>query len=232
MTSRFITSVFTALLLLTGIYTAGAQSAPGNLPVQVKAPPAGSTSPLIFYITGDGGMKKFSANVIDEFQRKTYPVVALNALKYFWSKKTPVQAATDVANLIRFYQAQWNNHQGIILIGYSLGADVMPFIYTHLPATMAEEVKQVVLLSPSRFTDLEVHLSDMLGKGGNKGMSVPAEINKISRPLLLVFGEEEKDFNFSELTIPHYKKLILPGGHSYDEDAAGVAGRLIAGFSH
>ncbi|WP_073082955.1 AcvB/VirJ family lysyl-phosphatidylglycerol hydrolase [Chitinophaga jiangningensis] len=232
MTSRYFTIIFTALLLLAGVHQAGAQSIPGNLPVQVKAPPAGATSPLIFYITGDGGMKKFSANVIDEFQKRTYPVVALNALKYFWNKKTPVQAATDVANLIRYYQAQWNTHQGIILIGYSLGADVMPFIYTHLPAAMVAEVQHVVLLSPSRFTDMEVHLSDMLGKGGNKGMSVPAEINKISRPLLLVFGEEEKDFNLSELTIPHYKKLILPGGHSYDEDAAGVANRLIAGFAH
>lgn len=221
-----------ALLLLSGVFSAGAQSVPGNLPVLAKAPPAGSTSPLIFYITGDGGMKKFSANVIDEFQRRSYPVVALNALKYFWNKKTPVQAAGDVANLVRFYQAQWNTHHGIILIGYSMGADVMPFIYTHLPAAMAAEVQEVVLLSPSKVTDLEVHLSDMMGKGGNKGMSVPAEINKISRPLLLVFGEGEKDFNLSDLTISHYRKLVLPGGHTYDEDAAGVAGKLIAGFSH
>jgi type IV secretory pathway VirJ component len=225
-----------ALLLLAALvpfsFALHAQSVPGNLPVQLKPVTTDASSPLIFYITGDGGMKKFSANVIDEFQRKQYPVIALNALKYFWNKKTPAQAATDVSNLIRYYQHQWNNHAGVILIGYSLGADVMPFIYTSMPAALQNEVHQVVLLSPSRFTDLEVHLSDMLGKGSNKGKSVPAEINKINKPLLLVFGAEEKDFNFAELTVGNYKKIVLPGGHAYDEDAGGVAGRLMSMFVH
>jgi type IV secretory pathway VirJ component len=214
-------------LLLLAVLQVHAQSGINNLPVVTKAPAAGTNSPLILYITGDGGMKKFSANVIESFHQKNYPVVALNALKYFWSKKSPQQAAKDVAALIKYYQSQWGGNHGILLIGYSLGADVMPFIYTSLPPEVAAEVKQLVLLSPSQNTDLEVHVSDMLGKSGNKGMSVPAEINKIAgKPLLLVFGAEEKDFNFSALSVP-YQKLILPGGHAYDEDANGVAGKIL-----
>jgi type IV secretory pathway VirJ component len=214
-------------LLLLAVLQVHAQSGINNLPVVTKAPAAGTNSPLILYITGDGGMKKFSANVIESFHQKNYPVVALNALKYFWSKKTPQQAAKDVAALIKYYQSQWGGNHGILLIGYSLGADVMPFIYTSLPPEVAAEVKQLVLLSPSQNTDLEVHVSDMLGKSGNKGMSIPAEINKIAgKPLLLVFGAEEKDFNFSALNVP-YQKLILPGGHAYDEDANGVAGKIL-----
>lgn len=214
-------------LLLLAVLQAGAQSGISNLPVVIKAPAAGTTEPMIVYITGDGGMKKFSANVIESFHQKNYPVVALNALKYFWSKKTPQQAAKDVAALIKYYQSQWGSNHGILLIGYSLGADVLPFIYTSLPTDITAEVKQVVLLSPSLYTDLEVHVSDMLGKSSNKGMSVPTEINKITgKPLLLVFGEEEKEFNLSALSIP-YQKLTLPGGHAYDEDANGVAGKIL-----
>ena len=206
---------------------ATAQNGVNNLPVVIKPATAGTSGPLILYITGDGGMKKFSINVTESFRQKNYPVVALNALKYFWNKKTPQQAAKDVAALIRHYQAQWDSHHGVILIGYSLGADVLPFIYTSLPAEVAEEVKQLVLLSPSLYTDMEVHVSDMLGKTNNKGMSVPAEINKISgKPLLLVFGAEEKDFNLSALSV-NYRKLVLPGGHNYDEDANGVAGKIL-----
>lgn len=205
-----------------------AQSGVNNLPVVIKAPPAGSTAPLIVYITGDGGMKKFSANVIESFRQQNYPVVALNALKYFWSKKSPQQAAKDITSLIKYYQAQWGSHRGVVLVGYSLGADVLPFIYTSLPPEIAGEVKHLVFLSPSLYTDLEVHLSDMLGRSGNKGMSVPAEINKIiNKPLLLVFGAEEKDFNLSALNV-RYEKMILPGGHAYDEDAGGVAGKILA----
>ena len=215
-------------LLLLAVVQLYAQSPVSNLPVTVKAPAAGSTEPLIIYITGDGGMKKFSANVIESFHQKNYPVVALNALKYFWSKKTPQQAAKDVTALVKYYQAQWGSNHGVLLIGYSLGADVLPFIYTSLPVEVVTEVKQLVLLSPSQNTDLEVHVSDMLGKSSNKGMSVPAEINKITgKPLLLVFGAEEKDFNFSALSVP-YQKLVLPGGHAYDEDANGVAGKILS----
>ncbi|HEY9256557.1 MAG TPA: AcvB/VirJ family lysyl-phosphatidylglycerol hydrolase, partial [Chitinophaga sp.] len=111
-------------LLLLAVLQAGAQSGISNLPVVIKAPAAGTTEPMIVYITGDGGMKKFSANVIESFHQKNYPVVALNALKYFWSKKTPQQAAKDVAALIKYYQSQWGSNHGILLIGYSLGADV------------------------------------------------------------------------------------------------------------
>jgi type IV secretory pathway VirJ component len=214
-------------LLLLAVLQLPAQSGINNLPVVIKAPAAGATAPMIVYITGDGGMKKFSSNVIESFHQKNYPVVALNALKYFWSKKTPQQAAKDVAALIKYYQSQWGSNHGILLIGYSLGADVLPFIYTSLPPDVVAEVKQLVLLSPSLNTDLEVHVSDMLGKSSNKGMSVPTEINKITgKPLLLVFGAEEKEFNFSALSIP-YQKLILPGGHAYDEDANGVAGKIL-----
>lgn len=216
-------------LLLCSALQLPAQTNVNKLPVQVKAPAAGSTAPLILYITGDGGMKKFSANMIDAFQQHNYPVVALNALKYFWNKKTPQQAATDVAELIRHYQSAWNINHGVILIGYSLGADVLPFIYNQLPENISSQVMQVVFLSPSRFTDMEVHISDMLGRSSNKGMNVTAEINRITgKPVLLVFGAEEKDFNLSDLTIAHYRKLVLPGGHAYDEDANGVAGKILS----
>jgi type IV secretory pathway VirJ component len=220
--------LFSCLFLLTAMQIK-AQNGISNLPVLAKAAAAGSTAPLILYITGDGGMKKFSANIIEAFHQKNYPVVALNALKYFWNKKTPLQAANDVANLIKYYQLQWDNNHGIVLIGYSLGADVMPFIYNRLAPAITNDIRQIVLLSPSRFTDMEVHVSDMLGKSSSKGMNVPAEINKIiEKPLLLIFGAEEKDFNFSEITIQHYRKLILPGGHTYDEDANGVTGKILA----
>lgn len=226
----FNTAKLLSFFLLFSILQSKAQSGISNLPVVVKAPAAGSTAPLILYITGDGGMKKFSANVIESFRQKNYPVVALNALKYFWNKKSPQQAAKDVTSLITYYQGQWGGNHGVVLIGYSLGADVLPFIYTSLPPEVAGEVKHLVFLSPSLFTDMEVHLSDMLGKSSNKGMSVPAEMNKITnKPLLLVFGAEEKDFNFSALNV-RYEKLILPGGHAYDEDAAGVAGKILAGL--
>jgi len=213
-----------ALLFLVTSQQLAAQMA---LPVVAK-PAAGNQHPLVLYITGDGGMKQFSTKVVAAFQQHNYPVVALNALKYFWTKKPPEKAAADIAAVILQYQAQWHLGPEVILVGYSMGADVMPFIYNALPDELRGKVKQLVLLSPSQFTDMEVHLSTMLGKPENKGMSVPAALNKIVHtPLLLIFGEQEKDFSLAALTIRGYKHLVLPGGHTYGDDAADVVGKIL-----
>jgi type IV secretory pathway VirJ component len=217
------------LVLLLGVTPVIAQTDISKLPVTVKVPVATSAQhPVVLYITGDGGMKKFSADIVTILAGKGYPVIGLNALKYFWNKKTPQQAAADVAALLQYYSGQWNNHS-FILVGYSLGADVLPFIYHHLPAPIQSEVEHLVFMSPSTSTDMVVHLSDMLGKGNTAGaMNVPAAINTItSKPLLLIFGQDEKDFDTKILTITNYRQLVLPGGHRYNEDANGVVQQIL-----
>jgi type IV secretory pathway VirJ component len=219
-----------ALLLacVCSTMVAVAQTDISKLPVTVK-PVAGSAQhPLVLYISGDGGMKKFSVDIVNALGTKGYPVVGLNTLKYFWNKKTPKQAAADVAALLQHYGALWNNHQ-YLLIGYSMGADVLPFIYNHLPAPMQSQVKHLVFMSPSANTDLAVHLSDMLGKSSSGDMSVPAEMNSITaKPLLLIFGKDEKDFDMKQLTISNYRYLVLPGGHHYNDDASGVVQQILS----
>lgn len=216
------------ILLLVG--TVSAQTDLSKLPVTVKVPSvAVADRPIVFYITGDGGMKKFSADMVNLFAGSGYPVIGLNTLKYFWKQKTPQQAAADVAALLQYYSSQWNNHE-IIFIGYSMGADVLPFIYQQLPAALQSQTKNLVLMSASSSTDMVVHISDMLGKTSTPGkMSVPAAINTIkNKPLLMVFGKEENDFDLKNLTISNYRHMVLPGGHKYNEDAQTVVKQIIS----
>lgn len=201
-----------------------------DLPTLITPAAKDAGHPIVFYLTGDGGMKKFSANLLASFAAHNYPTIGLNSLKYFWSKRSNEEASAAVAALITHYQQVWNR-QPVILVGYSFGADVMPFIYSHLPAAIQANVKQLVLLSPSTSTDLQVHVADMIGKPVKRSMDVPAEINKITtKPLLLIFGDKEKDFDLKLLNIHNYKYIILPGGHTYDEDANRVSNDIIAHF--
>lgn len=220
------------LLLLTCLFStviATAQTDISKLPVTVKAPPVGiAQHPVVLYITGDGGMKKFSVDMVNTLAGKGFPVIGLNALKYFWSKKTPQQAATDIAALLQHYAAQWNNH-AFILVGYSMGADVLPFIYRQLSPALQSQVQHLVFMSPSANTDMVVHLSDMLGKTSTGNMSVPGAMNGITgKPLLLIFGQDEKDFDMKQLTISNYKHLVLPGGHHYNDDALSVVQQILS----
>lgn len=202
----------------------------GQLPVTAAAPAGSERHPLVLFITGDGGMKKFSVNMVDAFTSKGYAVVALNALRYFWKQKTAAQAGADVAALLRHYDRQWK-HPGFLLVGYSMGADVLPFIFNNLPADLRAQTKQLVFMSPSRFTDMEVHLPEMLGKTMKNGMSVAEAINRITNhPLLLLFGEGEKDFDLKELHISNYQHMVLPGGHHYDNEAGNVVQTIVSHF--
>ena len=119
-----------------------------QLPINTVPAAGDSTKPLVLYITGDGGWNKFSKNLSQAFADKGYPVVALNAKDYFWKKKTPTQAATDITSLIKAYQVNWKRKK-IILLGYSFGADVMPFVFNLLPTDLSTLVANVNLLSDS-----------------------------------------------------------------------------------
>jgi type IV secretory pathway VirJ component len=117
----------------------------------------------------------------------------------------------------------------VILIGYSFGADITPFIYTRLPKNLTDNISNIVLLSPSNHTDFEVHVTEMLGENSSGNANVPAEINKINqKPILIIFGErEEGDLDVNVLKITNYQKIIIPGGHHYDRDASSVAETIL-----
>ena len=121
--------------------------------------------PVIFYITGDGGFNTFSTGLCESLNKKGYDVFALNAKSYFWNKKTPEQAATDINDYLLKKIAGRKNQQ-VVLIGYSFGADVLPFIVNRLSKSIYENVIASFLMAPSGSTDFEIHWSDIFG--GNK----------------------------------------------------------------
>ena len=60
------------------------------------------------------------------------PVVGLDSLRYFWKARTPASAAADIDRALRYYLAHWKK-QRALLVGYSQGANVLPFIVNRLP---------------------------------------------------------------------------------------------------
>jgi type IV secretory pathway VirJ component len=125
------------------------------------------------------------------------------------------------------YQLKFNRKK-IILIGYSFGGDVMPFVYNLLPAVVSAQVVNINLLSPSPYTDFEIHVLGMMGVGSSGGKSVVAAINKIStKPITLLFGDDENDFPVNQLVIKNYVNVRLEGGHHYDGDEAKVCNSIL-----
>jgi type IV secretory pathway VirJ component len=186
---------------------------------------ADSTKPLIFYISGDGGFNKFSTSFMQTLNKQGYAVIGLNAKDYFWNKKTPQEAANAIESAINESNKQWKK-KNIVLIGYSFGANVTPFILTHFSLAFAGKINHLILLSPSSKTDFEIHVLQMFDWGKDSGESVPAEINKISKPVTIITGDDETEFPFSLLTIKNKQVIKMPGGHHYDGDVNALCNKI------
>ena len=185
-----------------------------------------TTKPLIFYISGDGGFNKFSTSFMQSLNKEGYAVIGLNAKDYFWNKKKPQEAAAAIEQAINESNKEWKK-KNIILVGYSFGADVSPFMLTHFSPALSNKVSHLVLLSPSTKTDFEIHVLQMFGWGKDEGESVPGEINKIIKPVTIIVGDDENEFPFDQVTIKNKQVIKMPGGHHYDGDVNTLCKQIV-----
>lgn len=200
-----------------------------DLPVRFFSS-ADKTKPLIFYISGDGGWNAFSTSLVQSLNGQGFPVVGLDAKSYFWNRKTPEQIAQDVNALLQQYSNEWKD-KGVVLIGYSLGADVVPFVQTRLPKNILPYLKTTLLLSPSERTDFEVHLLDAFTSSSH-ALPVMAEINQLTKPVTIFFGSDEKTDYAKAITSKTVHIVTLDGGHHYNNDASTVAKELVNAMAH
>jgi type IV secretory pathway VirJ component len=213
-------------LLLTGFIGTGAFASPADMPLQEwKA--TNSLKPFVFYISGDGGFNNFSTGLCGAFNKSGYDVASLSARSYFWNKKTPEETATDICNFLTGkFKARTN--QQLVLVGYSFGADVMPFIINHLSDDIKKKLTTTVMLSPSTSTDFEIHIFDLLGGNKKRNMDVVAEINKLQVPkLVTIFGSDEDDFPVGNIHLKNHTNLVLAGGHHYDKNTEQAGAAII-----
>lgn len=188
------------------------------------------TKPLLFYISGDGGWNGFSMSLVQSLNQQGFTVIGLDAESYFWTRKTPEQAAQDVTSLLMQHSSQWNQN-GMVLIGYSLGADVLPFIQTRLPQALVQHIQKTVLLSPSERTDFEVHLLDAF-TSAKHAYPVMDEINKWQKPVTIFFGADEDSTYKKALTSKTIHVITVAGGHHYSSAIASITTLIAKEIQH
>ena len=138
-----------------------------------------ATNHAVLY-TGDGGWTGLDQDVAAALATRGIPVVAMSSLKYFWHARTPEEAARDLDRIVQAYGERWKKSR-VLLIGYSFGADVMPFLYNRLPQATRERVRSVSLLGLSTTASFEFHLSDWIPGGSGDGLATVPEIAAMGR---------------------------------------------------
>ncbi|HEV7784024.1 MAG TPA: AcvB/VirJ family lysyl-phosphatidylglycerol hydrolase [Thermoanaerobaculia bacterium] len=206
----------------------GGVPAVNDLPlVEVPVKSGAASALMAVVVSGDGGWAGLDKEVAGALSTKGIPVVGVNSLQYFWSARTPEGIAKDLDRILRHYMATWNR-QEVMLIGYSLGADVLPFAASRLPADLLGRVKVIALLGPSTKAAFEFHVTDWLG-GGSEGQPVLPEVKKLGGrpPVLCLHGSKESDSLCPSLTAAQGKSVVLPGAHHFGGDYEAVANLIL-----
>ena len=175
--------------------------------------------PLAVFISGDGGWTDFDEAICQELAKKGIPVLGLDSQKYFWSAKPIQQATNEISAFISSYMKQ-SNRTSFVLIGYSFGACIVPFMATHLPVNLKSSMKGLFCLSPDETTDFEIHITDMLSINSTEKYSVLSEIKKtVSLHPVCFFGNEESIDIRKKFTMPGVQVEVLSGNHHYNDNA-------------
>lgn len=190
-----------------------------DLPVITYPSADADSKKLLILFSGDGGWLDFEDQLAAGFAAEGFETIGFNSRTYFWSARTPEQTAGDIALLINKYAALYKTNR-IYLCGYSFGADVVPFIYNRLPASMKNKVVALSLLSPFASSDFMVHTSDLLNiAGDDKLYKVQPEIEDARVPIYCFYGENEESRPMEMIHKRNFTLKLLPGDHHYDPSA-------------
>lgn len=215
---------------LTEIDTESQKSGIADLPLAI-VPGAQSRCDKGFAVlySGDGGWRDLDRSLADILAAKGMGVVGVDVLRYYWKDKSPDVGARDLTRMIRYYSEQWHCNK-VVLIGFSFGADILPFVTSRLPSDVKSQVALVTLLSPERTTAFEIQMNGWLGGKPKAGVPIGPEARKLDGiKIVCVYGRDEAsdslctDSSAGPLTV-----LAKSGGHHFDQDYSELADDILA----
>ncbi len=198
--------------------------------VEVPATASGLGNWMAVFLSGDGGWVGLDRGVAERLAAHGIPVVGWDSLRYFWSPRSPQGAADDLDRVIRHYSRAWQKPK-VLLLGYSQGADTLPFMVNRLPANSRGVVGLTALLGLSDSAYFEFHVTHWLGNPSGGLPTLPEMRRWTGAPFLCIYGEDETDSPCATLREPQGRSMRLPGGHHFGGGYAEIADRVVSSLT-
>ena len=182
----------------------------------VELPATGTSGRLAVIVTGDGGWRKIDQRVSDPLRAAGIPVVGFLASDYFRTRRTPEESAAALETVIRTYQNRWQKPK-VILVGYSRGADVLPFMIARLSPSLRSSIQLIALLGLEPMIDFKYNPPWTWAHYTTREPQVRVlpEVQKLrGSNVLCVYGEKESDSLCPQLA-GSFKVIREPGGHHF-----------------
>jgi type IV secretory pathway VirJ component len=186
-----------------------------DLPLEIRLVDAPRA--CFIFISGDGGWSRLDKTLVEELAKHNVATVGINALKYFWSVRTPAQVASDVKRVAAVVQPQAKT---LLFGGYSFGAEVAPFVYGR-PELEGVEFAALLSIAPGLYATWEMSPLDWLRPHEKPSPDhVKPRIEAIDKlPVLCVYGNNDDESACIGLKSTDLRRVeVLGGGHHFGGD--------------
>jgi type IV secretory pathway VirJ component len=208
---------------LTAVIALGAPSAspaqtnsPGipGVPVVEVRPTGRSGATMAVILSGDGGWAAGDRTMAAALADSGISVVGLDVPSYLRMPRTPDGASADLSRVLEYYLAGWQAER-VIIIGYSHGANLAPFMVSRLPPNLRSRIALLAMLGLEHRASFQFHLADMIADISHKSdLPVLPEVEKLrGLPMLCVEGSDERNSLCSALPPALARVEIRRGGH-------------------
>jgi len=192
-----------------------------DLPLVEVAATGPALDALAVDVTGSGGYEGLDADLGRALAARGVPLIALSSLDYFWKAREPEGTSHDLARILGHYLKAWHKSKAI-LIGYSQGADIVPFMVNRLPVKLRSRVGVVGLIGPDGSADFDE-------RGAGPALPVKPEVQGLKGgKLVCVYGRHETTSLCPQLGPKLASDLFaVPGGHAFSGDAPLLVDRFL-----
>lgn len=180
------------------------------------------------FLSGDGGWADLDRTIAGALADHGIRVVGWNLMRYFLWTGSPERSAADLGRILRLYHGRWAG-AAPVLIGYSRGADVLPFMVNRLPADLGAGLRAIALLAPGLDADFAGATLHWIGPGNSrKPVPLEPEITRLKgRTLLGFYGAEEEHETACVTAAGAFTRVLqLPGDHHFGASSRNHAAYL------
>jgi type IV secretory pathway VirJ component len=188
---------------------------------------ADRTRALLIFSSGDGGWMPLDRGVADYLAAHDVSVVGLNTQSYLWNERTPEDCAADLSRILDVAEAL---HVPIFVGGYSIGAEITPFMLNALKEADRARVSGEVLIAPSETATFEFKVVNMLFRAKQTPYVVADAVKKGHLPAVCVSGKDEDARDTACTGMGTAADAVqLPGSHHFNGKYADL-GKVVMGF--
>jgi type IV secretory pathway VirJ component len=190
-------------------------SSTSDLPL-VRVAREHTDAPLVVFFSGDGGWAALPRSIAARLRGSGLEVVGWNSLRYFWHRRTAAETAHSLEAVMEAYGSK--DGRPVFLVGYSFGADVLPFVVNRLSAPARARVEGVALLGFAPRAAFQFHLPGWLDVQLGPTYPTAPEVRLLAErgiPVLCVNGTAERHQGCAHVAGAGVATRRIQAGHAF-----------------